>query len=167
MREAARRSEPMRQDGSQVRDGEGDALESDSPNTRPTTRPPFDPAGFALESETALSTAPAPKPAAPARGGPAVAHSREASAIVSSGPELEQGAIVNLRDALGGDAVPVLVASRDELDWFDFPAEASRLLAHVNGISSLDSVCATANVASQDGAQLLLELAEQGIVSFR
>jgi hypothetical protein len=156
----------MGQDRSEVRDIKGHALESDSPNERPTARPPFDPARFARESEMALSTGQAPESAAPTVRGPAVPRPR-VSAIVSSGPELEQAVILNLRDALGGDAVPVLVASPDELGWFDLPPEAARLLALVNGVSSLDTICARANVASQDGAQTLLELAERGIVSFR
>lgn len=166
MREAARRSDSMRQDGSEARDREGDALERDSPNTRPTTRPPFDPAKFALESETALSTVPDPESSAPTLRGLAAARPR-VSTIVSSGPELEQAAIANLCDALGDDTVPVLLVPPDELRWLDLPPETVRLLAHVNGVWPLDRVCATAKVASEDGALILLELAEQGIVSFR
>jgi hypothetical protein len=42
-------------------------------------------------------------------------------AILSFSPELEETALGNLRDALGDDTVPVLLASPDELGWLDLP----------------------------------------------
>lgn len=46
------------------------------------------------------------------------------------------------------------------------PAEATRLLAHVDGLRSLEVVCTMANVAAEEGATILLDLVDQGIVSF-
>ena len=161
------RSHVMRQDGSRARDGERHALETASPNERPTVLPPFDPAAFARDSETQLSTVPGPESSAPTGRGYARERTSEVRAIVSSGPELEESAIGNLCDALGDGTVPVLLASPDELGWLDLPPEAARLLGHIDGVSSLDAVCSRANVASEDGALILLELAELGIVMFR
>jgi len=157
----------MGQDGSRVRDGERHALETASPNERPTVLPPFDPAAFARDSETQLSTVPGPESSAPTVRGRAWERTSEVRAIHTSSPEVEETALGDVRDALGDDAVPVRLASPDEKGWLDLPPEAARLLAHVDGVSSLGTICARANVASQDGAIILLELAEQGIVSFR
>ena len=71
------------------------------------------------------------------------------------------------RDALGADAVPFVVVSREDLAWFDLGPEEVKLLAYVNGVSSLEAVCATASITVEDGTSLLLDLAERGVISFR
>jgi hypothetical protein len=155
----------MKQTSSGVRKGEGPAVESDAPSARPTVRPPFDPAMFARDAESAFSTGEIPNSAAATVRAPPLARSA-VSGIVPAGPALEEAAISNPRDALGGDAVPIAIASREEFGWFDLPPKASRLLAQLNGVSSLDTVCARANVTPEDGAEILLDLVEQGLVSF-
>jgi hypothetical protein len=70
------------------------------------------------------------------------------------------------REVLGPDAVPQLVMSKDELEWFALSPEASRLIEHIDAKATIDVVCARARIATPEGATILLELAEQGIVTF-
>ena len=111
----------MGQGGSEAHDGEIRAAEGSSPDERPTVPPPFDPAAFARDSETRLSSVPSPESAAPTVGGLAAERTSGVRAILSFSPELEETALGNLRDALGDDTVPVLLASPDELGWLDLP----------------------------------------------
>jgi hypothetical protein len=67
---------------------------------------------------------------------------------------------------VGTDLVPVLNLSLEDLEWFDLAPEARDLLARVDGVSALDTLCARAAIPPALGAALLLDLAEQGIVSF-
>ena len=150
----------MGQHGSKVREGEGRAAEG-ARSERPTVAPPFDPEAFARDSESRLSTAPPPESSVP------TARTSEMRAIVASGPDLEEAGVGSLRDLLGDDTVPVVIASADELGWLDLPPEAEKLLAHINGVSTFERICAKANVSSEDGALIVLELAEQGVISFR
>jgi hypothetical protein len=154
------------QDGSKPRGGEGRAAEA-ARNDRPTIAPPFDPEAFARDSESRLSTAPPPQSSAPTVRGGAPERTSEMRPIAASGPELEEAGVGDLRDALGDDTVPVVIASPDELGWLDLPPEAERLLAHINGVSTFERICAKANVTSEEGAFIVLDLAEQGIISFR
>ena len=135
----------------------------DSVEPPPTTRrPPFDPAEFARESEAKLlaaTEAPASnKPTAPPPGIPP-------GGSIPDVQEVE--AKVGARDALGADAIAVLTVSRDDVDWFRLSHEATKLLAFVDGVRSLETICAMASVRVEDGAAALLELAEQGMVRFR
>jgi len=140
---------------------------------RPTARPPFDPERFAREAESKLMEEP------PQSGRPtprafqclelaAEQRGRAVRDILNSAPDLQELATsTDARDALGGETVPVLVASREELEWFALSPVASHLLSYVDGVSPIDALCAKARLASADGARVLLDLAEQGIVSFR
>ncbi len=141
---------------------------------RPTTRPPFDPAKFAREAESTLTTSEPPASERPTpRAFPCVKltaaqRGRAERDILSSAPDVEEVATsTDARDALGSEMVPVLVASREELEWFALSSEANSLLSFVDGDSQIDSLCVKANLTSTDAARILLELAEQGIVSFR
>lgn len=114
----------------------------DSVEPPPTTRrAPFDPAEFARESEAKLLAA-SDKPTAPP-------------------PAIRGGS------ALGADAIAVLTVARDDVDWFRLSHEATKLLAFVDGVRSLETICAMASVSVEDGAAALLDLAEQGMVRFR
>jgi hypothetical protein len=79
----------------------------------------------------------------------------------------EVEANVGATDALGADAIASLAVPRDELDWFKLSHEATKLLAFVDGVRSLQTICAMASVRVDEGAAALLELAEQGMVRFR
>jgi hypothetical protein len=161
-------------DFSDRRTGRPPSVENDHRAERPTVRPPFDPAKFAVESEkklqvpeSPLSSRPTPRamPRPPVPPLPPWGKMREGT---RSSPELQEVATQgDARDALGADAVPVLIMSRDELEWFALPPEAIQMLRHVNGISSIDAVCMNAQIPPQEGAGILLELAERGIVLFR
>ncbi len=160
-------------DFSDRRSGRPPAVEHDHRAERPTVRPPFDPAKFAVESEKKLqvpepsSTRPTPRalPRPPVAPLPPWGKMREGT---RSSPELQEIASPSdAREALGGDAVPVLVMSREELELFALGPEAIQILGHVNGISSIDFVCAEALIPPEEGAAILLQLAERGIVIFR
>jgi len=137
----------------------------DSPDTvepPPTTRrPPFDPSEFARESEAKFRTA----SEAPTSSKPTV---RPAPTHAGSIPDVQEvEGKVGARDVLGGEAIAVLVVSREDVDWFKLSYEATKLLAFVDGVRSLEAICAMASVRVEDGAVALLDLAEQGIVRFR
>ena len=65
------------------------------------------------------------------------------------------------------EAVPVLAMSRQELEWFALSPAASRLIAQVDGVAPVDSVCSQAELPRTEGTLILLELSDQGIVTFR
>ena len=124
---------------------------------RTTLRPPFDPSAFARESERMLAAAPALAPDLSAVGDDA-----------GSMPEVIEGDPGTVAiDALGPDSVPFVVMAPEDVAWFDVPPDVARLLACIDGTSSLGAVCATANISADDGASMLLDLAEWGVVSFR
>jgi hypothetical protein len=147
-------------------------LDDDGGGERPTMRPSFDPERFARESESGLHEA---DPASSRRPTPRAFRRPElpplqwgtTRAALPSAPELDQRATgCDPLDALGRDAVPVLVVTREELEWIELSPEASRLVGCVDGASPLDTVCAKASMAAEDGAMILLDLADRGLVSF-
>jgi len=71
------------------------------------------------------------------------------------------------RETVTPDAVPVLAMSRQELEWFALSPAASRLIAQVDGIAAVDAVCTHADLPRTEGTLILLELSDQGIVTFR
>jgi hypothetical protein len=161
------------------------AEDSAETNARPTARPPFDPVQFARDSENLLGTGEGPdsgRPTVPPDPGlgfsvppaPPAPIIRETHTDPSgmrainrtSSPDIEIDMTIDAEGALGGD-VPVLAVSRDDLEWFDLSPVARSLLLHVNGLASIEAICVKSRVAAEEGAALLLELAEQGIISFR
>lgn len=148
------------------------ASHADGAGERPTVRPPFDPEAFARESESGLHEA---VPASSLRPTMRPFHRPEVPPLewgatrtpLPSTPELDEpAASCDALDALGADAVPILAVSREGLEWVVLATDASRLLAHVDGARSLEVVSAMANIATEDGAAILLDLGDQGIVSF-
>lgn len=135
---------------------------------RPTTvRPPFDPAEFARESDKkirAATEAPASDLLGVRPGDQSLDETRD---VPGSVPDVQEVETTGANDALGTDAIPFVLISHDELAWLDLGSDAEQLIASVNGVSSLEAVCAAARVTAEEGASLLLTLAEQGVVSFR
>jgi hypothetical protein len=70
-------------------------------------------------------------------------------------------------EALGPTSIPALIVSQEDLEWFELSPEARALLAHVDGVAPLEGLSVRANLAREDCCALLLELAKQGVVSFR
>jgi hypothetical protein len=125
-----------------------------------TVRPPFDPATFARESDALMKAA----IEAQALGLP----SRDMGDEADSVPDVQEVEVLSgAQDALGADAVPFLALARQEVARLDLGPDATRLLAYVNGISSLEAVSAKASITAEEGASLLLDLAERGVVGFR
>jgi len=57
--------------------------------------------------------------------------------------------------------------SREELEWFALSPSASRLIAQLDGVSPVETICSGANLPRAEGQSILLELSQQGIVAFR
>ncbi|MGH7293714.1 MAG: hypothetical protein ACRELB_02220, partial [Polyangiaceae bacterium] len=97
-------------------------------------RPPFDPEQFARESDSRLKVA-----------------DRASSPLGSGSPSgviLASDAPPDLQEEVGGaeglgldlDSVPLLAASREELEWVDLSDEASALVAYVDGVATLEEI---------------------------
>ena len=133
---------------------------------RPTARPPFDPAQFAEEAESKLRHA----EARPSRR--ATPRALPRPPLLASRTSPEEGATAALetralRQNPAPEAIPLLAMSRQELEWFALSPAAGRLIAQVDGVSRVDAVCLQAGVPDTEGALILLELCDQGIVTFR
>jgi hypothetical protein len=113
---------------------------------RPTARPPFDPAQFAQEAESRLGREESPA-------------SRKETPRAFPRPPLAATSRPK--------AVPLLAMSRQELEWFALSPSASRLIAQVDGLAAVETVCLRAELSSAEGTRILLELSDQGIVTFR
>jgi hypothetical protein len=126
---------------------------------RPTSRPPFDPAQFAQEAESRLggNESSSRRTTPPAFPRPSI--SVTPRAVGETGP---QGS-----ETLAAAAIPILAMSRQELEWFALSPAASRLIGQVDGVSPVDTVCTRAELPSSEGNMILLELSDQGIVTFR
>jgi hypothetical protein len=140
----------------------------------PTARPEFDPAKFARESdakiraaiEAPISRMPTVRP--PESLADVLAFPDETRAAADSIPDVEEvPSNGGAQDALGVDAVPCMARSREDLARSELTPGAARLLSYVNGIASLEAICGKAKITTEEGASLMLDLAEQGIVSFR
>jgi hypothetical protein len=118
-----------------------------------TVRPPFDPEAFARESETNIRTS---LPVAESSPPPA-----SARPTVPPPPGLPVYSA-----AVGGSAVPVLVLSRDDLEWFDLSPVAREVLALVNGEDTIGAICARSGLALDDVVETLEDLARDGVVVF-
>jgi hypothetical protein len=156
-------------------------VEAEQATERPTIVPPFDPEEFARESESGLHAAAAPTSPPPT---PRVLARPEApfleltpsrstrSPSSPDAPEIEEPPVdVDLDgsdalNALGLHAVPVLGVSRDELEWVVLSADADRLLTFIDGARTLEAVAAMAKTSAEEVAAVLLDLADQGLVSF-
>jgi hypothetical protein len=115
-----------------------------------TVRPPFDPEEFARKSESSIrvndgATPPPPsaKPTAPPPPG-----------------------IPVYAAASGGDAIPLLVVSRDDLEWFELTPKARAMLAHVDGQHTVAAICSSTGLQLGDALEALEELAREGLVAF-
>lgn len=117
-----------------------------SAKPRITTRPPYDPAQFARDSETRLrqldpSTRPTLAP-------PPLALDMEPEAVVA-------------------DWVPTLAVSRSELEWFELPQTACALLLRVNGCSTVAEIAEASGVPVNEAARFFEDLARQRVVRWR
>ena len=138
---------------------------------RSTPRPPFDPEIFARESESRLraaeqqSSTPAPRSLQRPKV-PPLQWGRTGDAP-PRGPELQESPwTFNALDAVGPDTVPVVMLSSEKLARIAISSEASLLLNQIDGVRPLHVVCAMANMTPDDGATILLALADQGVISF-
>jgi hypothetical protein len=111
-----------------------------------TVRPPFDPQEFARQSERV--TLP-PPPKAP-----------------SEAPELVSGTMEVLWPVEPTTIVELAVA-RDDLEWFELPPLCRRLLEHVDGVETVETICERSGVSMSDAVDLFEDLIREGIVATR
>ncbi|HEX4445328.1 MAG TPA: hypothetical protein VH044_01275 [Polyangiaceae bacterium] len=112
---------------------------------RATVRPPFDPQEFARQSERA--TLPPPTTSSP-----------------SDAPELVSGSM-EVVWPVEGTSIPRLAVAREDLEWFELPPQARRLLEHVDGAATVETISGNAGVAITDATELFDELVREGIVT--
>jgi hypothetical protein len=114
-----------------------------------TVRPPFDPQEFARQSEQATLPPPTELPRMP-----------------SDTPELVSGTmeVVWPVEAL---TIPELIMAREDLEWFELPAEARLLLPHIDGKTSVEAISAQAGVELATASELIEEMVREGIVTTR
>jgi hypothetical protein len=111
---------------------------------RATVRPPFDPQEFARQSERV--TLP-PPPKAP-----------------SEAPEVVSGTM-EVFWPIEASAVPRLAVARDDLEWFELPPLALRLLEHVDGANTVETIAVRTATELTEATDVFDELVREGIVS--
>jgi len=111
-----------------------------------TVRPPFDPQDFARQSER--QTVP-PPPGLPSYAPETSSGMRDVFAVVDE------------------TTVPVLTVARDDLEWFDLPPLARRVLRHVDGCARVGEICSKTGDRVDDGITAIQQLAHEGLVSCR
>jgi hypothetical protein len=111
-----------------------------------TVRPPFDPQEFARETERVTMPPPARAP--------------------SDAPELVSETL-DVFWPVEPTTLVDLVVARDDLEWFELPPLARKLLDHVDGTNSVEVISARSGVALAEAMDLLDELAREGIVTTR
>jgi hypothetical protein len=114
-----------------------------------TVRPPFDPEKFARESDSSLRIG---EQRGPASNRP----------TVPPPPGLP-----DYTSLLGVDGIPELVVAREDLEWFDLTPEARNLLQHVDGESTVSTICDKLRRPANDVIGELGRLAGEGLVSWR
>jgi hypothetical protein len=116
-------------------------------DAEPTTvRPPFDLDEFARQSER--TTVP-PPPELP-----------------SYAPGGTSGTMAALVPAQGA-TVPELSVSLEDLEWFDLPPLARRVIGHVDGSARIEQICSRVGVSLDEAVVLVEELARGGLLTYR
>jgi hypothetical protein len=115
---------------------------------RITVRPPFDPQEFAWESERATVS---PPPEALAR-------------TESDAPELVSGSM-EVVWPVEATAVPQLAVAREDLEWFELPQAARKLLEQLDGQATVGTIAERAGVPILEATDLFEELIREGIVA--
>jgi hypothetical protein len=151
-----------------------------------TTPPPFVPEAYALETETRLRKVALAAPRPPhlpraAEAGPApltdqwieqdpFGHAPVERPVGRARPASESPELLitwDAQDVLGADAIPAVALPQTDLEWFVLSPDAVRVLSYVNGTSRTEDIFKRAAVSRDEGSAILLELAEQGIISFK
>jgi hypothetical protein len=111
-----------------------------------TIRPPFDPQEFARESERATLPPPPRMP--------------------SDAPELASSTMEVILP-VEPTSVPELAVAKEDLEWFDLPPLARKLLEEMDGEASVEAICERAGLILADAIELVEELAREGLVFAR
>jgi hypothetical protein len=68
---------------------------------------------------------------------------------------------------IGAETIPALTVALDDLEWFDLPPLARRMLRHIDGAARLDEICSKAGDSLTDAIRLVEKLAREGLLSCR
>jgi hypothetical protein len=115
-------------------DGSGDTV---------TARPPFDPVEFARETERATLPPPPPLP--------------------SDAPEVTSGTM-EVFWPVEAASVPALAVAREDLEWFELPPLARKVLEFVDGHRTIESIAEVTELPLVDASNLFDDLVREGIV---
>ena len=111
-----------------------------------TVRPPFDPQEFARQSER-VTLPPPPK-------------------TPSDAPELVSGTM-EVFWPVEATTIPELAVARDDLEWFELPPLCRKLLEHVDGAATVETICARSGCLDDRRRDLFEDLVREGIVATR
>lgn len=122
-----------------------------------TIRPPFDPLEFARDADSTIRIAEAaPQPLPPTvPPPPGIPEYSSDTSIRAPHTPL----------AIDGDMVPTLAVNAADLDWFELPPLARRVLLQVDGCESVASICARCGLELAAGIRVLGDLAGQGLIA--
>ncbi len=84
----------------------------------------------------------------------------------SDAPELVSGTM-EVFWPVEATTIPSLAVARDDLEWFDIPPLARKLLEHTDGMATIEAICARSGIDLVDASNLFDDLVREGIVSTR
>jgi cell wall assembly regulator SMI1 len=70
-------------------------------------------------------------------------------------------------DPTEGATVPTLAVAVEDLEWFDLPPQARRVLRHVDGSARLDEICSKTGDSLDDAISVVEQLTREGLLSRR
>jgi hypothetical protein len=132
---------------------------------RPTQQPPFDPEVFARESESQVEAAPVSKrPTVPPL--PSYTNLRDSCReFLALEPTTSETAERTKTPTLS--AVVDLLASMDDLEWFNLDTRARAIVTLIDGELIVEEILAVTHIDIDTGMAILAGMAHDGIVSFR
>jgi len=144
-----------------------EGLESDLFSTAPPPAPPVStvPAGANLVSPPPDSGLPSPEAEAPAED--RASDVRDVRLALSANEGAHER--VTERAAAEGPlltSVPCVVASKEDLSWFELEETAHVVLALIDGESTVDTIVSTLSIPRATAVGILRELGAHGVIEF-
>jgi|HubBroStandDraft_1064217.scaffolds.fasta_scaffold348263_2 hypothetical protein len=113
-----------------------------------------------LESSRALGVSRMPEVSEPERDGTEEErHSDVRLSVSTSEPEPDLGPQLS--------SVPCVVASKEDLSWFELEDASQVVLAMIDGESTVDSIVSTLTIPRANALAILRELLAHGVIAFR
>lgn len=116
------------------------------PSEAATIRPPFDPQEFARESERVTLPPPARMPS-------------DAPEVVSTTMEVLL--------PIEATTIAEVAVGKEDLEWFELPPLAHKLLEEIDGATSIETICDRAGLVLTDAIDMVEAMAREGIIVTR